>query len=123
MEEIAKMLGKPPPHNNMKWSLEYEDTFDWSKEVSYEWLLGFLFIKRAGYRYEELWIKAKNDWNTGTNTYPVTTGEAYIRLKPFQSSNKLMLQTSKNDRSGNDNSKLSAGLSYNKNGTLKKAKK
>ena len=82
-------------------------------------MLAFVYIKRAGYQYEELRIKMENDWNTSTNTYLVTVNDAYTRLETFQSSNKLVsTHNSKNTRNkGNDNSKSSTGLSFNQEGT------
>ena len=40
-----------------------------------------MFLKRAGYHLEEILVKAENDWNAGTNTYPVTIVKAYSKLK------------------------------------------
>lgn len=42
------------------------------------------FMKRSGYQYEELQIKMGNNWNAGSNTYPLTVEDAYTRLKTFR---------------------------------------
>ena len=101
LEEAAVETGDKTPNDDKTWSADYKDVVDVIKELANERMLAFIFVKRAGYQYEELRIKMENDWNAGTNTYPITLNDAYARLETFRSSNKLVSNhNSKNTRSG-----------------------
>jgi hypothetical protein len=42
---------------------EYKDALKLTKQTAHERYLAFVFMKRAGYRYEELQIKLENNWS------------------------------------------------------------
>ena len=118
LEEAAEEIGEKSLHDKKIWSADYKEVADVVKELADEQMLAFVFMKRAGYQYEELRIKMDNDWNAGTNTYADT------RLETFQSRNNLVsTHNSKNTRSGgNGSSKSSTGLSFNQEGPQQEKK-
>jgi hypothetical protein len=105
---------------------EYKDALKGTKETAHERYLAFVFMKRAGYRYEELRIKLENDWSGNINTYPESVDEAYTRLETFRDSKKIIrdaTSSARNDRSdnnNNNNSKSTTGMSFNQTSTGEK---
>jgi hypothetical protein len=102
---------------------EDKDAIKRTRETAHERYLAFVFMKRAGYRYEELRIKMENDWSGNMNTYPESVDDAYTRLETFRDSKKIIrdaTSSARNDRSGdnnNNNSKSTTGMSFNQNST------
>jgi hypothetical protein len=97
---------------------ECKEMLKHTKHTAHERYLAFVFMKRAGYRYEELRIKLENDWSAGVNTYPEMVDDVYTRLETFRDSKKLICDASssaRNDRSDNSNSKSTTGMSFNQN--------
>jgi hypothetical protein len=62
----------------------YKDIVARAKVTAHERYLAFVFLKRAGYKYEELRIKLENDWSSGVSSYPETVNDAYVRLETFR---------------------------------------
>jgi hypothetical protein len=75
---------------------EYKGMLKHMKQTAHERYLAFVFMKRAGYKYEELRIKLENDWSAGINTYPETVDDVFtLDLKPFatqRNSSVMLLQ-------------------------------
>jgi hypothetical protein len=97
---------------------EYKEMLKHTKQTAHERYLAFVFLKRAGYRYEELQIKMESDWSAGVNTYPETVDDLYTRLETFRDSKKLIrdaASSANNDRRDNNNSKSTTGMSFNQN--------
>jgi hypothetical protein len=99
----------------------YKDMLKHTRQTAHERYLAFVFMKRAGYKYEELRIKLENDWSAGINTYPETVDDVYTRLETFRDTKKLIrdaISSTRNDRSdNNNNSKSTTGLSFNQTGS------
>ena len=83
--------------------------------------LAYLFLEKAGMKYQEIRDGIENDWNKKNNNYPKTMQAAYTLLATYKGSEKFILHIvqkgKQHDRSDtNSNSKTNSGLNFNQDG-------